>query len=31
MKGGKLILLFSNELTELEKESLLNKVKKKNK
>jgi hypothetical protein len=26
--GGKLILLFSNELTELEKESLLNKVKK---
>lgn len=28
MKGGKLILLFSNELTELEKESLLNKVKK---
>lgn len=31
MKGGKLILLFSNELTELEKESLLNKVKKNNK
>lgn len=28
MKGGKLVLLFSNELTELEKESLLNKVKK---
>lgn len=28
MKGGKLVLLFNNELTELEKESLLNKVKK---
>ena len=28
VKGGKLVLLFSNELTELEKESLLNKVKK---
>ena len=30
VKGGKLVLLFSNELTELEKESLLNKVKKSN-
>lgn len=28
VKGGKLVLLFSNELTKLEKESLLNKVKK---
>jgi len=28
MKGGKSVLLFSNELTELEKESLLNKIKK---
>jgi hypothetical protein len=28
MKGGKFVLLFSKELTELEKESLLNKVKK---
>lgn len=28
MKGGKLVLLFSNELTELEKEPLLNKIKK---
>ncbi len=27
-KGGKLVLLFSNELTKLEKESLLNNVKK---
>lgn len=28
VKCGKLVLFFSNELTELEKESLLNKVKK---
>jgi hypothetical protein len=27
-KGGKSVLLFSNELTELAKESLLNKIKK---
>lgn len=29
MKGGKLVLLFSKELTELEKESLLKNIKKK--